>query len=90
MIKKKISSNHYLMILFTLIFSMLVLRLIPGGEIDVKDILLTKNMFFGVGILVANIIQGLTGFAGSLLAMPPSIHLQGLSTAKVAVNTYGL
>lgn len=48
------------------------------------------NILFGIGILIANIIQGLTGFAGSLLAMPPSIHLQGLATAKVAVNTYGL
>ncbi len=49
-----------------------------------------NNLLFGLGILVANTIQGLTGFAGSLLAMPPSIHLQGLVTAKVAVNTYGL
>lgn len=48
------------------------------------------NVLFGLGIFIANIIQGLTGFAGSLLAMPPSIHLQGLNTAKVAVNTYGL
>lgn len=88
--KKTFSSNHYLMILFTLIFTALVLRLIPTGQIDVKDAFLGRNIFFGVGILVANIIQGLTGFAGSLLAMPPSIHLQGLATAKVAVNTYGL
>ena len=49
-----------------------------------------NNLLFGLGILIANTIQGLTGFAGSLLAMPPSIHLQGLVTAKVAVNTYGL
>lgn len=49
-----------------------------------------NNLLFGLGIFIANIIQGLTGFAGSLLAMPPSIQLQGLLTAKVAVNTYGL
>ena len=54
------------------------------------EIFSTGNILFGFGIFIANIIQGLTGFAGSLLAMPPSIHLQGLLTAKVAVNTYGL
>lgn len=48
------------------------------------------NILFAIGIFIANIIQGLTGFAGSLLAMPPSIYIQGLETAKVAVNTYGL
>lgn len=88
--KKIFSLNHYLMILFTLIFTALVLHLIPTGQIEVNDVFLNKNIFFGIGILVANIIQGLTGFAGSLLAMPPSIHLQGLATSKVAVNTYGL
>ena len=55
-----------------------------------EEILSSGNLLFGLGIFIANIIQGLTGFAGSLLAMPPSIHLQGLHTAKVAVNTYGL
>lgn len=54
------------------------------------EFLSLNNVLFSIGIFVANIIQGLTGFAGSLLAMPPSIHLQGLETAKVAVNTYGL
>lgn len=49
-----------------------------------------NNLLFALGIFVSNIIQGLTGFAGSLLAMPPSIQLKGLLTAKVAVNTYGL
>lgn len=53
-------------------------------------ILSTGNLLFFIAILIANIIQGLTGFAGSLLAMPPAINLQGLITAKVAVNTFGL
>lgn len=53
-------------------------------------ILSTGNLLFFIAILIANIIQGLTGFAGSLLAMPPAINLQGLVTAKVAVNTFGL
>lgn len=55
-----------------------------------SGIFTSTNILFALGIFIANIIQGLTGFAGSLLAMPPSIHLQGLVTAKVAVNTYGL
>lgn len=49
-----------------------------------------NNLLFGLAVYVANIIQGITGFAGSLLSMPPSIHLQGLATSKVAINTYGL
>lgn len=55
-----------------------------------EEILTSNNLLFGLAIYIANIIQGTTGFAGSLLSMPPSIHLQGLATAKVAVNTYGL
>ena len=49
-----------------------------------------NDILFPFAILLANIIQGITGFAGSLLAMPPAIHLQGLNTARVAVNFYGL
>lgn len=55
-----------------------------------EEFLTSNNLLFGLAIYIANIIQGITGFAGSLLAMPPSIHLQGLATSKVAVNTYGL
>lgn len=29
-----------------------------------------EHVLFAVAIFIANIIQGLTGFAGSLLAMP--------------------
>lgn len=49
-----------------------------------------SQILFAAAILIANIIQGLTGFAGSLLAMPPVINIIGLSSAKVAVNTFGL
>lgn len=49
-----------------------------------------NDILFPIAILLANIIQGITGFAGSLLAMPPVIHLQGLDTARVTVNFYGL
>lgn len=59
-------------------------------EFLLEVVLTFNNLLFGLAIFIANIIQGLTGFAGSLLAMPPSIHLQGLIPAKVAVNTFGL
>jgi len=49
-----------------------------------------NDILFPFAILIANIIQGITGFAGSLLSMPPSIHLQGLETSRVAVNFFGL
>lgn len=49
-----------------------------------------EHVLFAFAIFIANIIQGLTGFAGSLLAMPPSIKILGLIPAKVAVNTFGL
>lgn len=50
----------------------------------------TTSLLYALGIFGANIVQGLAGFAGSLLAMPPSMELIGFDTAKVAVNTYGL
>lgn len=45
--------------------------------------------FFFV-ILLSNIIQGITGFAGTILAMPPSLMLVGYNTAKPVLNVLGL
>lgn len=42
-------------------------------------------LFFLV-ILTANIIQGITGFAGTILAMPPSLMLVGYDVAKPVLN----
>lgn len=47
-----------------------------------------KILFLAV-ILVTNIIQGITGFAGTVLAMPPSLLLVGYSTAKPVLNILG-
>ncbi len=47
-----------------------------------------KILFFIV-ILLANIIQGITGFAGTILAMPPSLILVGYSVAKPILNVLG-
>ena len=41
---------------------------------------------FLVVVLVTNAIQAITGFAGTLLAMPPSIMLLGVDEAKVILN----
>ncbi len=54
------------------------------------EIFTIQNALFALVIFVSNAINTLTGFAGSLLAMPPSIQIQGLETAKVAVNAFAL
>lgn len=47
------------------------------------------SLFFAV-ILAANVIQGITGFAGTILAMPPSLMLVGYPVAKPVLNVLGL
>jgi uncharacterized membrane protein YfcA len=41
-------------------------------------------------IFLSNVVQTITGFAGTLLAMPPAIALVGISTAKMTLNFFGL
>ena len=48
-----------------------------------------NTILFLIVIVGANIIQGITGFAGTLLAMPPSLLLVGYSVAKPVLNTLG-
>lgn len=48
-----------------------------------------NQVLFLAVILVSNIIQGITGFAGTILAMPPSLILVGYSTAKPVLNALG-
>lgn len=45
-----------------------------------------KNYIFLLIIFITNIIQAITGFAGTLLAMPPSILLMGIDDAKFILN----
>jgi uncharacterized membrane protein YfcA len=47
-------------------------------------------ILFYIVILLANIIQGITGFAGTILAMPPSLMLVGYAVAKPVLNVLGL
>ncbi|MCR5290483.1 MAG: sulfite exporter TauE/SafE family protein [Treponema sp.] len=46
-------------------------------------------LFFTV-IVLANIIQGITGFAGTILAMPASLLLVGYGIAKPVLNVLGV
>lgn len=45
-----------------------------------------KYILFTIIILLTNIIQGITGFAGTVLAMPFSILLLGINIAKPVLN----
>lgn len=45
-----------------------------------------KTFIFLVIVLLTNIIQGITGFAGTVLAMPFSILLLGIDVAKPLLN----
>ena len=49
-----------------------------------------RDKLFLLVIFLTNIIQGITGFAGTVLAMPPSILLQGIDIAKPILNILGL
>lgn len=49
-----------------------------------------NTIIFFVIITIANIIQGVTGFAGTILAMPASLMLVGYETAVPVLNLLGL
>lgn len=48
------------------------------------------QFLFLVVVFLANIMQIITGFAGTLLAMPASIMLIGADSAKAILNLIGL
>lgn len=52
--------------------------------------MINHMLLFFVVILSANVIQGITGFAGTVLAMPPSLMLVGYPVAKPVLNVLGL
>lgn len=49
-----------------------------------------KQGLFLLIVFIANVIQVLTGFAGTMLAMPSGIRLLGMDEAKVILNFLGL
>lgn len=51
---------------------------------------MSKNILFVLIIFLANAIQAITGFAGTVLAMPASIFLIGIESSKVVLNAMGI
>jgi uncharacterized membrane protein YfcA len=49
-----------------------------------------NEILFYIVILLANIIQGITGFAGTILAMPFSLKLVGMDVAVPVLNFLGI
>lgn len=49
-----------------------------------------RELLFQIVILISNILQTITGFAGTLLAMPFSMHLVGVERAKAVLNIFTL
>lgn len=45
---------------------------------------------FYIVIFLTNVIQGITGFAGTILAMPPGLMLVGYDVAKPILNLLGI
>ena len=51
---------------------------------------MARHILFWLVVFATNIIQGITGFAGTILAMPPGILLVGYNTAKPILNVLGV
>lgn len=49
-----------------------------------------KDILFLIIVFISNVIQSITGFAGTILAMPFSIMLVGYKTAKPILNVLGI
>lgn len=49
-----------------------------------------ENILFLIVLFISNVIQAITGFAGTVLAMPPSMFLLGIDDAKVVLNVMAL
>lgn len=49
-----------------------------------------KDILFFIVVFISNVIQSITGFAGTVLAMPFSIMLVGYNTAKPILNVLGI
>lgn len=51
---------------------------------------MTEKLLFLIVVLLSNIIQCITGFAGTVLAMPFSVMLVGYGCAKPILNVLGI
>ena len=50
----------------------------------------TNSILFLIVVLLTNIIQCITGFAGTVLAMPVSVLLIGFTSARAMLNMLGI
>ncbi len=50
----------------------------------------TSEVIFIIVVFLSNLIHSVTGFAGTLLAMPASIRLIGIDDSKAVLNAVGL
>ena len=48
------------------------------------------EILFLIVVFVSNIVQGITGFAGTVIAMPFSIKLVGIDTARALLNVVAI
>ncbi len=48
------------------------------------------DILFYLIVFVSNIIQAITGFAGTMIAMPPTILLIGVNEARATLNLFAL
>lgn len=51
---------------------------------------MVREILFYIVVFLSNVIQSITGFAGTVLAMPFSVLLVGYDVAKPALNALGL
>ena len=51
---------------------------------------MVREILFYAVVFVTNVIQSITGFAGTVLAMPPSVLLVGYDAARPVLNVLGL
>lgn len=51
---------------------------------------MSNKIIFIIVLFAANTIQTITGFAGNLIAMPPSLILVGYESSKVVLNVFTL
>lgn len=51
---------------------------------------MVHEILFYIVILLTNTIQGITGFAGTILAMPPGLMLMGYDIAKPVLNVLAI
>ena len=49
-----------------------------------------RHIVFEVVVLLTNIMQCITGFAGTVLAMPFSVMLEGYDVARPVLNVLGV